>query len=74
MKKIIVSAFAAVCVVLLSSCSWNMKSNVDTKVDVPQAENTMMRDNSAMMKKDDVTPDDIMKVELKADGDAMMQK
>ena len=58
MKKILISTLAAASIVLLSSCSLGSKTSVETKTDMMMpAENTMMKDTDAMMKKDDTAND-----------------
>lgn len=64
MKKIIASGLAAASVVLLSGCSWNMRSNVDTKTDMmPQADNAMMKKEDPVAKSDSEKKVDIMSLE-----------
>lgn len=75
MKKILISTFAVASIVLLSSCSLGSKTSVETKTDTMMpAENTMMKDDSAMMKKEDTTADGMMKADVKVESGAMMQK
>lgn len=72
MKKIVIGSLALVSVVLLSSCDMPGKS--EKKMDVmPKTEDTMMKDDD-MMKKEDAPSDAMMKVEVKGETDAMMQK
>lgn len=84
MKKILISTLAVATVVLLSSCDIpGQKDEKKTDAMMP-AENTMMRDADAMMKKegaddsmmkqDDTTADGMMKADVKVEGGAMMQK
>lgn len=84
MKKIVMSSLVLASVVLFSSCTMSgQKEEKKTDAMMP-AENTMMRDADAMMKKedtddtmmkkDDTTADGMMKADVKVESGAMMQK
>ncbi len=84
MKKILISTLAVASIVLFSSCTMpGQKEEKKTDAMMP-AENTMMRDadammkkedaDEAMMKKDDTTADGMMKADVDVESGAMMQK